>query len=150
MSIANVLVLDDDIAVCRILQQMLPEKQYKVQTSQSVAEALAIIEQTPFDVYMMDYKLPDGTGVDVAERIRSKGSDAPIILIAGCGRSAASFRAQKLRIFNFLEKPFSRELICNAVKKAIDSQIGASGSAPDDLPASPAASKRTKFRFWRV
>jgi hypothetical protein len=44
----------------RILHRMLSNEQFKVQTSHSVADALAAIEQKPFDVYVMDYKLPDG------------------------------------------------------------------------------------------
>jgi DNA-binding NtrC family response regulator len=70
MSVTDVLVVDDDIAVCRILS----EERYTVQISQSVADALGIIEQKPFEVYVMDDKLPDGSGLDLAERIRSKGS----------------------------------------------------------------------------
>ena len=119
MNITNALVVDDDFAVCRILHRMLSEEQYTVQTSQSVADALGIIEQKPFDVYVMDYKLPDGSGLDVAERIRSKGSEAPIILMSGYDASAVTLRAEKLCISDFLEKPFSRETVCNAVKKAI-------------------------------
>ena len=82
MNITDVLVVDDDIAVCRIIHRMLSDEQYKVQTSQSVADALAAVEQKPFDVYVMDYKLPDGSGLDVAERIRSKWGATPIILLS--------------------------------------------------------------------
>jgi FixJ family two-component response regulator len=63
--------------------------------------------------------LPDGSGLDVAERIRSKGSEAPIILMSGYDGSSVASRAEKFRIFDFLQKPFSRDMICNAVKKAI-------------------------------
>ena len=122
----NVLVVDDDNAVCRIVQRMLSDEQYQVQTSQSVADAFRAIEQKPFDAYVLDYKLPDGSGLDVAERIRSKGSEAPIILISGYDASSVASRAEKFRIFDFLQKPFSREMICNAVKKAIGSPKGAS------------------------
>ena len=73
----------------------------------------------------MDDKLPDGSGLDVAERIRSKGSEAPIILMSGYGASVVALRAEKFRIFDFLQKPFSRETICNAVKKAIGLSKGA-------------------------
>src|SRR6266436_7743282 len=83
LSTTNVLVVDDDIEICRILHRMLVKEQYKVQTSQSVADALGAIEQRPFDVYVIDYNLPDGTGLDVADRIRAKGSQAPIILLSG-------------------------------------------------------------------
>jgi DNA-binding NtrC family response regulator len=117
----NVLVVDDDNAVCRIVQSMLSNEQYQVQTSQSVADALGAIERKPFDAYVIDYKLPDGSGLDVAERIRSKGSEAPIILMSGYDTSSVASRAEKFHIFDFLEKPFSREMICSAVKKAMGS-----------------------------
>jgi DNA-binding NtrC family response regulator len=121
----NVLIVDDDSSVCRILQRMLSDEQYQVQTSQSVADALGAIEQKPFDAYVMDYKLPDGSGLDVAERIRSKWGATPIILISGYDPSAVALRAEKLNISDFIEKPFSRETICNAMKKAIGSPKGA-------------------------
>ena len=143
MSITDVLVVDDDIAVCRIVHRMLSDEQYKVQTSQSVADALGVIEKKAFDVYVMDYKLPDGSGLDVAERIRSKWGATPIILISGYDPAAVALRAQKLSISNFLEKPFSREIICEAVAKAIGSPKAAPKLSPVDPPASPTVSGRT-------
>jgi FixJ family two-component response regulator len=97
----------------------------------------------------MDYKLPDGSGLDVAERIRSKWGAAPIILMSGYDPSAVALRAEKLCISHFLEKPFSREVICNAVKKAIGSPKAASELSQADSPVSAVASKRTKSGFWR-
>jgi two-component system response regulator FixJ len=117
----NVLVVDDDNAVCRIVQRMLSDQHYQVQTSQSVADAILAIEQKSFDAYVIDCKLLDGSGLDVAERIRSKGSEAPIILMSGYDASSVTSRAEKFSISDFLQKPFSRETICNAVKKAIGS-----------------------------
>jgi DNA-binding NtrC family response regulator len=124
----SVLVVDDDIAVCRILHRMLTDEQYHVQINQSVADALRSIEEKPFNVYVMDYKLPDGTGLDLAERIRSKGSTAPIILISGYDSSAVALRAEKLHISDIIEKPFARATICSAVAKAI-------GDTPTTLPS---------------
>jgi DNA-binding NtrC family response regulator len=126
---------------------MLSGAQYKVETCHSVADALAAIEQKAFAVYVIDYKLPDGSGLDVAERIRSKRGAAPIILISCHDPSAFALRAEQLGISDLIEKPFSRETIRDAVKKAIDSsKIEASELS---APVSPAASKRAKSRFWR-
>jgi DNA-binding NtrC family response regulator len=149
MNITNALVVDDDFAVCRILHRMLSEEQYTVQTSQSVADALVAVEQKSFDVYVVDYKLPDGSGLDVAERIRSKWGATPIILISGYDPSAVALRAEKLCVSDFLEKPFSREIICNAVKKAIGSPKQASELSQADAPVPAVASKRSNSRFWR-
>jgi len=137
MSNFNVLVVDDDIAVCRILHRMLSQE-YQVQTSQSVADAIGAIEQKPFDVYVIDYRLPDGSGFDVAERILAKWGPTPIIIISSYDPSAFALRAEKLGISAFLEKPFSREIICNAVKKAIGSP-----------PAAPSESERCQTKGSR-
>ena len=140
MSVTEVLVVDDDISICRILQRMLSSEQCNVQTSQSVADALGAIKQKAFDACVIDFKLPDGSGLDVAEGIRSKWGATPIILISGYDPAAVALRAEKLSISDFLEKPFSREIICEAVKKAIGSPKAAPKLSPVDPPASPAAS----------
>ena len=150
MSIANVLVVDDDIAVCRIVHRMLSDEEYDVQAAHSVADALGAIEQKAFDVYVLDYKLPDGSGLDVAERIRSKWGATPIILISGYDPGAVALRAEKLGISEFLEKPFSRETICAAVKKAFNSPKAASELSPGVAPPiSPEMSGPTRTRFWQ-
>src|ERR1700737_549377 len=77
----------------------------RLPTAHSVADALEAIEQKSFDVYVLDYKLPDGSGLDVAERIRSKWGATPIILISGYDPSAVALRAEKLCVSDFLEKP---------------------------------------------
>src|ERR1700739_1240776 len=95
---ASILAVDDDVAICRIIQAMLATERYSVQTCNSVSDALTAIEQSPFDAYVIDYKLQDGSGLEVAERIRSKWGAAPIILISGYDRSFFESRAEKFGI----------------------------------------------------
>ena len=150
MSLPFVLVVDDDVAVCRILHRMLSDEQYQVQISQSVADAVAAIEQKFFDVYVLDYKLPDGTGLDVAERIRSKGSQAPIILISGYDPGAVALRAEQLRIFDIIEKPFSRATICEAVKRAIGFLPPPEDQDAKQVSSRPGKGVKTKKSFPKV
>jgi DNA-binding NtrC family response regulator len=82
--------------------------------------ALRAVEERSFDVYVLDYKMPDGSGLDVAERIRSKWGAGTIILVSGYDTKPIALRAEKLDISDFLEKPFSRESICRVVKTAFD------------------------------
>jgi two-component system, NtrC family, response regulator HydG len=148
MNTTDILVIDDDPAICQIVQRMLSDEQCKVQTKQSVGDALQAIEQKAFDAYVIDFKLPDGSGLDVAEKIRSKRDASPIILMSGYDSSAVALRAEKLGISEFLEKPFSRKMICEAVKKAIGIAKEASEVSPPSSPVSPAVPKRTRFSFW--
>src|SRR5260221_1533247 len=109
MRTPKVFVLDDDVSFCQILTGMFSLKKYEVRKSQSVEEAVIAIEEKSFDAYILDYRLRDGTGLDVAERIRSKGSSAPIILMSGYDLSGIASRAETLRVFDMIHKPFSRD-----------------------------------------
>jgi DNA-binding NtrC family response regulator len=121
MSTPSVFVLDDDLAVCRVVNRMLSLEEYEVRTSQSVEEAVTVIEEKRFDAYVLDHRLPDGSGLDVAERLRANGSGAPIILISGYDFEGIAARAKALRVFDIIQKPFSRDVLCNALKKSIES-----------------------------
>jgi DNA-binding NtrC family response regulator len=132
MSITDVLVVDDDIAICRLIHRMLSDEQYRIQTSQSVAGALRAIERQHFDAYVIDLVLQDGSGLDVAKRIRSKWGATPIILISGYDLHDVALKADKLRISELLEKPFSRDVICETVKKAIGSITAPPKKSPVD------------------
>jgi DNA-binding NtrC family response regulator len=151
MRITDVLVVDDDLKICRIIHWMLSDEQYNVQITQSVADALRAVEEKHFDAYVIDCILPDGSGLDIAERIRSKWGAAPIILISGYDPRIVALNAEKLRISEFLEKPFSRDIICETVKKAIGSPKAAPEVSSVDPPSAPTVSGgRSWTRFWRI
>jgi two-component system, NtrC family, response regulator HydG len=120
MSSPSVLVLDDDLAVCRVINRMLSLEAYEVRTSQSVEEAVNAIEEKSFDAYVLDYRLNDGDGLEVAERLRAKGSGAPIILISGYDLRGIAARAESLGVFGMIEKPFSVDALFNALKQSIE------------------------------
>jgi DNA-binding NtrC family response regulator len=119
MNAQSVLVLDDDVAVCRILSRILTEENYEVDTSLSVEQAVGNLATKPYDAYVLDYRLQDGTGLDVAERVRSTGSGAPIILISGYGSNDLVTKAAPLQVFDIIQKPFSQDSICKTLKRAL-------------------------------
>jgi DNA-binding NtrC family response regulator len=137
MNISQLLVVDDDDTVCRIVRRMLSGEEYEVRAANSVAAALKIIEQESFDVYVLDYKLPDGSGLDVAGRIREKRGAVPILLMSGYDPSAVALRADQLGITDFLQKPFSRETLSETVKKAIDSSSSPVATESDSEKKKP-------------
>jgi len=148
MSTPKVFVLDDDVGVCRILNRMLSLEEYEVRTSQSVKEAVTAIEEKSFDAYILDYRLRDGTGLDVAERIRSKGSSAPIILMSGYDLSGIASRAETLRVFDMIQKPFSRDQLFIALKNSIGPAADTPGTTGEDERALQCHATRNKECLW--
>src|SRR3981081_3287547 len=73
----SVLIVDDAAAVCKILARILGDENYKVTTSQSVQEAGSLIPNGRFDAYILDYRLVEGNGLGIVEKIRSRGQKEP-------------------------------------------------------------------------
>jgi DNA-binding NtrC family response regulator len=119
MSSPRVLVLDDDVAICRIVSQMLAPGAYEVRTTQTIDDALAAIKEKAFDAYILDYRLRDGSGLDVAERLRAMGSTAPILMLSGYDLGDAKARAQALSVYEIVQKPFSADALQDALKRGL-------------------------------
>src|SRR5258708_34328825 len=105
MNMHRILVVDDDIGVCTVLTRILKDQQYDVYTSQSVGGAAETLTEGSFDAYLLDYRLSDGTGLQVAEKVRQHGSNGPIILIPGYAATHIAPHSTMLHIFDFLQKP---------------------------------------------
>jgi DNA-binding NtrC family response regulator len=130
MTTHRILVVDDDIGVCTVLSRILKDQHYDVYISQSVSEAVETLAESSFDAYLLDYLLPDGTGLQVAEKVRQRGSTAPIILISGYGATDIAAKAPVLEIFEVLQKPFTRETICGALERALSQALPAPLAEP--------------------
>jgi DNA-binding NtrC family response regulator len=150
MNMHRILVLDDDIGVCAVLSRILQDQQYDVYTSQSVVSAAETLAERSFDAYLLDYRLADGTGLQVAEKVRQQGSKAPIILISGYGATDIAAKAITLDIFEVLQKPFTRETICNALERALSRALSAPVPVPQPSAESQTPAPRFRIRTLQV
>jgi two-component system, NtrC family, response regulator HydG len=146
----RILVLDDDIGVCTVLSRILQDQQYDVYTSQSVVNAAETLAERSFDAYLLDYRLGDGTGLQVAEKLRQQGSKAPIILISGFGATDIAAKAITLDIFEVLQKPFTRETICGALDRALSHALRAPVSVPESSAQSQIPAPRFRVRALQI
>ena len=85
-----------------------------------MARAFAALAERSFDGYLLDYCLQDGTGLEIARKVRQQGSSAPITLITGYNSDLIAAEARALDVFQIIEKPFTREAICSTMKMAFE------------------------------
>ncbi len=78
----KVLVVDDEPAILLTIQALLESSGFRVVTSNSGREALAIFEREPFDVVLMDYAMPGMTGVATAAHMKEMRSEVPIAFLS--------------------------------------------------------------------
>lgn len=115
----QVLVIDDEESIQKSLSLVLTEEGYDASVSGTGNGGLEMLKQGHYDAVILDYKLPDTNGVDVAKAIRERDPDIPIIFITAYSSIETALTVMKLGAFDFLEKPLKRDDILSAVKRSL-------------------------------
>jgi two-component system, OmpR family, response regulator MprA len=105
----RILVVDDDLAVCRSIDRALRLEGYEVDTVATGGEALEAVATSSPDALVLDLQLPDIDGLQVCRRIREAGDDTPILMLTA--RHGIDDRVQGLDAGadDYLVKPFALE-----------------------------------------
>lgn len=112
----NILVVDDEINLCRILDAKLTRSGYEVMTVHDGLQAVEKAKEQRFDLVLLDLILPKLGGLEALERIRKIRSDVPVIIMTACESSDALSRAMSQGICAFLSKPFDLERLVTLVQ----------------------------------
>ncbi|MEB2311197.1 MAG: sigma-54 dependent transcriptional regulator [Sorangiineae bacterium] len=105
----QLLLVDDEPSILSTLKKALSLEGYAVDVAGGVGIALERLAKRSYDVMLLDVALPDGDGVELLERLRKSGNDAPVIMMSGHATVDAAVRATKLGALDFLEKPLSTD-----------------------------------------
>jgi DNA-binding response OmpR family regulator len=106
----NILVVDDEPYIGRIIQLKLEETPYAVDVCQDGEAALQRLRtDDPVDLILLDIMMPNMNGFEVLARLREipHRSDTPVIMLTGKGQSTDREQAASLGARDFLTKPFS-------------------------------------------
>ena len=116
---ATVYVVDDDADVLGSLRFLLETDGFDVRTFRSGAALLNAVRSTGVDCFVIDYKMPDMNGIDLARRLRNRDMMAPIILITGYPDENISARATAAGVREVLLKPLLEESLITRIRGAI-------------------------------
>jgi DNA-binding response OmpR family regulator/DnaJ-domain-containing protein 1 len=139
----NVLIVDDDRAIQRMLADALTKKGFTVTVERDGDWALKTFEKKAFDAVLLDLLLPAMNGYDVARKMRSmpKGKRTPIIMISGVYKNALHQReaVEKHGAFAFLEKPLRLATLYQTLQDALGDKYPAAMERPPPPPTEDTA-----------
>ena len=120
-TIASIALLDDDLDFRNYLEDLLrDEGQYSVQAFADAASLLAACEEAIPDIVLLDMKMGDTTGAKVSEELLSRWPGMCVIVITGYPSMEDMRATFKLKVFDYLAKPFTlaqlRQVLANAVE----------------------------------
>jgi len=117
-----VLVVDDNVITCEVIQRNLELSGYHILTAHSVNDAIQILSRQNIDLLITDYKMPKHSGLELIKYVRDHLKDIAIIMLTGYGSVNSVVSAMKEGADEYITKPFTDKELLNAVKKSIREQ----------------------------
>ena len=119
MTQRKILVVDDEKNIRLMLSQALASNTTTIETAINGEEALQKLQQSDYDLLLLDLRMPGMDGVQVLRLVHAQHPKLPVILLTAHGTVETAVEAMQSGAVNFLQKPFSPREIREAVDKAL-------------------------------
>lgn len=141
MTIAKILIVDDETIMRESLAGWLERDGHAVQTARSGEEALRKCKENRFDILLLDIKMEGMSGLEVLRRIKESDADVAVVMITAYGSIATAIEAMKNGAFDYMLKPFDPNELGVLIEKIIRHQQ----QARENLYLKEQFKERTRF-----
>ena len=119
MQTTTVFIVDDDEAVRKSLSRSLQHQDYIVESFDSGITFLEAIKPDQYGCILLDIAMPEMSGIEVQVELSKRNCEVPIIFMTGHGDVPTSVRAIKSGALEFLEKPYSMDVLFERIEEAM-------------------------------
>lgn len=118
MSFEKILIVEDDLVVRNLLQTIFLRHKLPVTVADNLAQAQACLAKEPFDLMMLDLRLPDGDGLKFLEQVSTLPERPLVVMVTGFGSIESAVSCMRAGAFDYVLKPFSPSQIDVILRKA--------------------------------
>lgn len=115
----RILCADDDQDTVQTIRRMLEQAGYEVTTAHSIAETTTLATSEHFDLYLLDNRFLDGTGIDLCQQLRAFNPQTPILFLSGVGGESVRKYALEMGAQEYLVKPDGMDKLVATVERLI-------------------------------
>ena len=116
----NILIIDDDVDICNLLDRFLSKHGYAVKTAYNPVTAMGLIKNSHFDLVLSDFRLGSTDGRDILTAVKEKDPGTQVIIITGYSDVKTAVDVIKMGAFDYITKPLLPDEILMLVKKALN------------------------------
>jgi two-component system, NtrC family, response regulator HydG len=117
---STILVIEDDLTFSRILEGFLSKQGFKVRVAHRGAEGLQLFQTKAFDLVLLDYRLPDVTGMDVLVDIKKTSPATQVIIMTSFSDIRTAVKAMQVGAFEYITKPVNPDELLMIVQQALN------------------------------
>jgi DNA-binding NtrC family response regulator len=118
---ARILVIDDEAEIRESLEVLLTLEGYSVELAQNATEGLKRLENTSYDLVLLDLMMPDRSGMEVLKEVRERDTETPIFMITAYGSVEVAVDALKSGANDYFSKPWDNEKLLIEIERMIAS-----------------------------
>jgi len=118
----RILAVDDQRYFRELLEGMLTDAGFEVQTAAGAEEALLVLEHSNFDILLTDLVMPQMDGNELVHRVKQRNPDQDVVVVTGVVDVNAAVDAMKLGASEYLLKPFDRETLTSTLEGVLQSR----------------------------
>ncbi|ASU31919.1 sigma-54-dependent transcriptional regulator [Mucilaginibacter xinganensis] len=116
---AKILIVDDDVTFSQLLEGFLQKHGHDITTAQNIKSGLTQISQNKFDLLLLDYRLPDGIGLDMLVKARENGFHVPVIIMTSFNDVRTAVKAIRSGAFDYITKPVNPDELLMIMSSAL-------------------------------
>ncbi|SMC80590.1 sigma-54-dependent transcriptional regulator [Pedobacter nyackensis] len=116
---AKILIIEDDSTFSQVLEGFLAKNGHEPSVVNDVKKAFKITDQEKFDLLLIDYRLPDGTGLDILSHVLEKGLVQPVIIMTSFNDVRTAVKSIQLGAFDYITKPVNPDELLMLIKDAL-------------------------------
>jgi K+-sensing histidine kinase KdpD len=117
-----VLLVDDDVNILDTAKDILEEAKYVVETASRGEAALKLLSEKQFNIVVVDFQLPDSTGLELARKVREQNENSCVILMTGHASLEMAVKAIQAAVYDYLIKPVDPAQLQRTIEKALEKQ----------------------------
>jgi DNA-binding NtrC family response regulator len=118
--VKRLLIIDDEESVCYSFTEAFCDEGIEVASALTVKEGRQRARDFDPNVIVLDYQLPDGTGLDLLQHLRSENSKRPIIFVTAFGSADLALHAMSKGAFDYLQKPLELGKLTEVIERAFE------------------------------
>lgn len=115
----HILLVEDDLTYSRIIQSFLEKNNFKVTACTKYADVDYNLKNNPIKLVVTDFRLPDGTGLQVLKKVKDNYPGVEVILITNYSDIRIAVKAMKMGAFEYITKPINPDELLLTAKEAI-------------------------------
>lgn len=145
----KILIVDDDPAVCKLLEKVMHSNDLETTVADSGLSALNYLKNHDYDMILLDVMLGDMEGFEVIKRLRSQGIQTPVMIVSGRNEDYDSLYGLSLGADDYITKPFRPLVLGAKVKALIRRNKNQVLNSSDTLESGPFIFNTSSMRFYK-